>query len=132
MPPKYSPTVARVDQELSQAAKGVEVILLDDLNVRLREPCNTWEEELATVVTECGLEYMTSHFMPRKRYIGDGRWTWQMRREDRQVTEQGDYVLGTSRHTFFNAGVREARIHTEQRMVLAVCQGEGEHWNGTY
>ena len=84
------------------------------------------------VVAVFGLEDMISHFTLRRRYRVDGRWTWQMRREDRQVTEQGDYVLGTSRHTFFNAGVREARIHTEQRMVLAVCQGEGEHWNGTY
>ena len=120
MPPNEAPILARVEQALGNAVKGIDVILLVDLNVRLREPCNTWEEELATVVTECGLEYMTSHFMPRKRYIGDGRWTWQMRREDRQVTEQGDYVLGTSRHTFFNAGVREAQLHTYHRMFLAV------------
>ena len=37
-----------------------------------------------------------------------------------------------SRHTFFNAVVREARIHTDQRMVLVVLQGEGAQQNGTY
>ena len=59
-----------------------------------------------TVVSECVLEDMTDHFMPRRGYRKDGCWTWQMRREDLQVTGRGDYVLGTSRHTFFNVGVR--------------------------
>ena len=50
-----------------------------------------------------------------------------MRREEQQVTVQGDYVLRTRRHTFFKAGVREAWMHTDHRMVLLVLQGEGEH-----
>ena len=37
-----------------------------------------------------------------------------------------------SRHTFFNAVVREARMHTDQWMVLAVIRGEGAHKKGTY
>ena len=81
-----------MDQTLGQAAKGVEVILLGELNIGLREPCNTQEEELETVVADCGLEYIIDHFMPRMRYRGDGRWTWRMRREDRQVTGKGEYV----------------------------------------
>ena len=50
-----------------------------------------------TVVTDCGLEDMTDHFMPRRRYKGYGCWTWRMRREGQQVTGRGDYVLGTIR-----------------------------------
>ena len=36
------------------------------------------------------------------------------------VTGRGDYVLGTSRHTFFNVDVRVAQMHTDHWMVLAV------------
>ena len=43
-----------------------------------------------------------------------------MRREDRQVTGRGDYVLDTRRHTFLKARVREARIHTDHWMVPGV------------
>ena len=108
------------------------IILLGNLNIRLREACDEQEGELATVVADCGLEDMTDHFIPSRRYRGDGRWTWRMRREGRQVTGRGEYVLSTSRHTFFNAGVRETRMHTDHQMVLAVLRGEGAQRNGTY
>ena len=52
-----------------------------------------------------------------------------MRREGQQVTENKDYIIGTSRHTFFDAGVREAHMHKYHQMVLADLQGEGAHWN---
>ena len=44
VPPNDAPTVARVEQTLGQAAKGVEVILMGDLNFRLGELRDTWEE----------------------------------------------------------------------------------------
>ena len=132
MPPNNAPTVARVGQAPGNATKGVDVILLGDLNVRPREPYDVQEEELVTVVADCGLEDTTAHFMPRRRYRGEGRWKYWNRREDRQVMGQGYYLLCTSRHTFFNAGVREARMHIDHRMVLEVLRGEGEHRNGTY
>ena len=83
------------------------------------------------LVEECGMEDMTPHFMPRRSYREDGRWICRMRREDRHVTGRGDYILGMIRHTYFNVGVREARIHTDHWMVLAVLQGEGAQRNGT-
>ena len=43
----------------------------------------------------------------------------RMRREGQQVTVQGDYVIGTSRHSFSKAGVIEAWMHTYHWMVLA-------------
>ena len=70
--------------------------------------------------------------MPKWWYRGGGRWTWRMQREGRKVTGRGDYVLGTSRYTFFNTGVREARMHTHHRMVLAELQGEVPQRNGAY
>ena len=44
VPRKDAPTVVRVEQTLGQAAKGVEVILMGDLNFRLGELRDTWEE----------------------------------------------------------------------------------------
>ena len=90
------------------------------------------EEELATVVAACGLEDMTDHFIPRRRYRGSGCWTWRMQREGRKVKGRGEYVLGTIRCTFFDAGVIEARVHTEHRMVLAELHGQGSQINGAY
>ena len=81
--PKNAPTVSHMYQALGNAPMGVEVILMINLNARTREPCDTQEEELATVVVDCGLEDMTANFIPRRRYRGDGLWTWQKRREDR-------------------------------------------------
>ena len=59
VPPNNQPTVERWEKALGKAAKGTEVILLGDINVRLREPSDTREEEPATVVAACGLEDMT-------------------------------------------------------------------------
>ena len=83
--PNNESTFLQVEQALGNSAKGVEVILLVDINVRLHKTCDAREEELVRVVAECGLEDMTAHFMLRRKYIGDGRWTWWMRREDQKV-----------------------------------------------
>ena len=48
------------------------------------------------------------------------------------MTGQGYYFIGTSRHTFFNLGVKEARVHTYHRMVLVVLRGGKSHRNGAY
>ena len=49
-----------------------------------------------------------------------GGWTWKIRQEVRQVTGRGDYILISDRDNFVKAGVREARLHSDHRMVLAV------------
>ena len=72
MPPNDVPTAARMDKALGQASKRVEVILLGDLNVRLQEPRDVQEEELAKVAADCVLEDMTDNFTTRMRYRGDG------------------------------------------------------------
>ena len=123
--PNKTPTVYHEDQDLESATRRVEVILLGDLNVRLRELRNKREEELATKLADSWLANMIAHFMPRRRYREGRCWTWRMRQEGRKVTDRGDYVLSTDRHNFSNAGVREAKLHTDQRMVLVVLRGEG-------
>ena len=100
--------------------------------MRLRELHNTREEELATLVEACGLGYMTAHSIPRRRYRGDGRWTWRKRRGDRQVMGMGDCILCTNRQKFLNEGIREARMSTDHWIVLEVINGEGSQSNGAY
>ena len=76
----YVPTTACMETEIGWESKGVEIILMDDLNVRLPEPRDTQEEELSTVVAYCGLEDIIDHFMSRRKYRVDRSWTWRMRR----------------------------------------------------
>ena len=42
------------------------------------------------------------------------------------------YILIIDRHSFFNAGVREAHLITDYWMVLAVLRGEEALWNHKY
>ena len=52
MPPNDAPTAARMEKALGNAAKGVEVIILGDLKVRLQQPRGMREEELVAVVVD--------------------------------------------------------------------------------
>ena len=93
MPPNYKPAMHRVEQALKDAPKGIETIILGDLNVRLRDPCDGREEDLEMVLADCGLVNMTDHSLPRRRYMGDGRWMWRIWQEGRHMMGRGDYVL---------------------------------------
>lgn len=46
VPPKNVPAVHCVDQALKAAPKGLEIILMGELNVRLRDPHEECEEDL--------------------------------------------------------------------------------------
>ena len=89
MSPNNAPTIVPVEEALIQAAKGVDIILLEYINVRIKEPLDARGEELTTVVAACGLEYMTDNLFPRRRYRGSESWTWRMHREGLQVKGQG-------------------------------------------
>ena len=43
-----------------------------------------------------------------------------MMQEGRMVMGRGDYTLISDRYDFTKAGVREARLHTDHQMFLAV------------
>ena len=45
-----------------------------------------------------------------------------MRWEVRMVMGRGDYILSSDRDDFIKAGVQEARLHTDHRMVLATAK----------
>ena len=99
--------------------------MLGDLNVRLRETWDNREDKLATALAGSGLTDVTAQFTLRRQYRGMENWTWQMRREGRTVTGRGNSILSSDRNEFTKARVREARLHTDHQMVLAVLRGEG-------
>ena len=48
------------------------------------------------------------------------------------VTGKGNYILRSDRDDLIKAGVREASLHRDHRMVLAVVRGEGAQQNRRY
>ena len=67
MTPNDVPAVQCVDQALISAPKGMEMILMGELNARLEYPRDKREEYLVTALVEKGLLNMTNHFMSRRR-----------------------------------------------------------------
>ena len=100
------PAINCVEEALIAAPKELEIILMGDLNVRLRYPCDKREKDLETVLADRGLVSITDHFMPRRRYRGAGIWSWSMQQEVRQVTGKGSYFLSMDRCNFTNVGLR--------------------------
>ena len=45
---------------------------------------------------------------------------------------RGDYILSTAYGYFMNAGMREPRLHTDHRMMLAMIRREGGVRNKRY
>ena len=74
-----------IHQVLEAMPTGMEVIMLEDLNVRLREPWDDREDDLATALAGIGLTDVTAHFTPKRQCQGKENWTRQMRREGRTV-----------------------------------------------
>ena len=64
MLPNYLPAMHHVEQVLKAATKGLEVILMGELNLRLRDPCDKFEEDLETALADRGLVSMIYHFIP--------------------------------------------------------------------
>ena len=75
MPPIDDIAMHCVGKALAVAPKGVKLILLGDLNIRLREPHIQREEGLPMVLADRGLVDMTPQFLPWQWYRGDGCWT---------------------------------------------------------
>ena len=89
-----------MEQALTENPKGLEIILLGNLNARLRglntrlgELRDKQKEELATALSNHGLEDVNRHFTPQHWYRRQGRWMCQIHRDGRQGRGRGDYVL---------------------------------------
>ena len=118
VPPNNAPAVYCLDQALEAESRVMEVILMGGLDVRLREPLNERKEELATALADRGLVNMTVHFTLKRRYIGEGRWMWQMRQEVRHVT--GSVELNDALHGFMEErGTGAATLEANLSQKLA-------------
>ena len=68
MPPHDAPAVRLIGQALGVALKGMEVIMLGYINVRMSEQQDNREDELATPLVGSGLTDVTDHFTPIQWY----------------------------------------------------------------
>ena len=75
MPPNNVPAMYRVEQALKTVPKGLEIILMGDLNVRLRDPRDKLES-----LADRGMVIMIDQFMPQRQSMGSGIWTCIMQR----------------------------------------------------
>ena len=123
--PNDAPDIHSVDKDLRASPKGLDMVLMGDLNARPGDPHDKREEDLATALADRDLVNMTDYFLPRRRYRGESRWTWSMQREGRRATGKGDYILSIDMPIFTNVGLRETRHGTDQRMIVAVLLGKG-------
>ena len=72
-------TIDRVVTVLGDQPRGTALIVAGGLNTDLGEMASNGRgTEIATAITEAGLEEMTAHFLPRKRKWGRERRTWSM------------------------------------------------------
>ena len=64
MPPNDVPAVHCAEQTLRAVSKGLEVILMGDLNAHLEDPREEREEDLKMVLVDRGMVKMADNFMP--------------------------------------------------------------------
>ena len=80
VPTNDIPTVNQVEKAQVADLKGVETILMGELNARLGEPRDEREEDLDMALADHGLEDINRNFTPRQGYRGLILWTCQMNR----------------------------------------------------
>ena len=81
---------------LGNQQRGTAQVVAGDFNTDLGETASDGRgTEIAAALKEAGVEYMTAHFLPRKRLWGRERRTWSMVREGKVIRSRTDYLLGT-------------------------------------
>ena len=61
-------TIERVVEALREQPKGAELLVAEDLNIKIAALEGDWrEDDIATTIATEGLEDMAPHFLPRKR-----------------------------------------------------------------
>ena len=76
VPTNDIPTVNQVEKAQVADLKGVETILMGDLNAHLGGPCNKHEDEMVMVLSKYSLEDVTICFAPQRRHRERVRRTW--------------------------------------------------------
>ena len=131
--PDDAETIELVVTALGDRLKGTALIVAGDLNTDLGDAENNSRGlEIATEMTETGVEDMTAHFLPRKRRWGRRRRTWSIVRGGKVVRSRTDYILGTDRSIFSHVSVRDPRHNTDHFMVVGCLPSAPEREHARY
>ena len=97
--PNDASTIEDIVAAISRRPQGAELLVNGNLNEDLDEPeGTTCAEDIFAALAASGLEYMSSHFLPKRKYWPrDGR-TWSIWRGYWVVRSRTDYLLGKDRH----------------------------------
>ena len=127
--PDDARTIERVVTALGDQPRGTALIVAGDLNMDLGDMASDGRgTEIATAITEAGLEDMTAHFLPRKRKWGIERRMWSMVRGGKAIRSRTDYILGTDR-SLFGTWQSETQGITRITIWWWDCYGEGRRGN---
>ena len=84
--------------ELRDRPKGTALEVAGYLNTDLEDSeKNRRGKEIATAMTAAGVEYITAHFLPRRRRWGRERRMWSMVREGKVVRYRTDGLSSRDR-----------------------------------
>ena len=126
-------TIRDVESAMAEKPRGVEFIVVGDLNVELGETGRRVRyEDITAALAAAGLEDMAGHhFFPRIRVWCQDWRTLSMRRQGKAVRSRTDYILGSDRRIFQNVAVQDPRHNSYHFMVMGSLHGASprEHSN---
>ena len=97
-------------EESLQCFKGMDTIVLGDLNVELDKSRSSRSQRVADLLTEIGIIDLVRHFQQHLRF-----WdvkTWTQVRKGAVLRSRCDYILGMDRCHFELVAIRYMRSYT--------------------
>ena len=112
-------TIESIVVAMIQQPHGAEMLVAGNFNSDLAAPeRNTRDEEIVAALAMIGVEYMSDHFLPRRKpWLRDGRM-WIMRCGGREVRSWTNYILGTYHHLLQKVLVQDARHNADYYLDL--------------
>ncbi len=116
--------------------EGCIPIVLGDLNVDFRDPCDERDELVVDLLDKINLVDTSRKFSPRqpRKQSTRARWTWRHRRDGRTHYSQLDYILvreGDVRR-FRRVGFWCPRCHDSDRQAVVATIQMGRKWLRVY
>ena len=117
--PDNTLTINSVVAALKERPQGLEILVIGDLNVNLKDPEGYQrEEDIVAALTAMGLEYMMAQFLPQWcPWCQDGR-TWSMVQLGREVQSRMYCILGIYRCLFRNVVIWDPQHNSDHYLVI--------------
>ena len=117
--PDNTSTIESAVAALKERPMGAKLLVAGDFNANLVEPEGDQRgEDISAAMATEGLEYLSAHFLPRRRSWCRYERTWIMIREGREVRSRTEYILGADRCLFGNVYARDPRHNSDHYMVM--------------